>query len=190
MSRFPASQTTAMKRTRLRALASGLLCLGLGSITGSGAAFLKIGDIKGEATDADHKGWIIIESFSFGAERVPDPTSGKLGQPKPRPIAVSKELDISSPKLLETLVTGTPTVTATVEFTRANSEKVPIVYLRYELKNVLITSFDTSAESTEVPTEEFSLNFEEIKVTYIPQSIDGSPGEPVETIWVVRPEPQ
>ena len=27
-------------------------------------AFMKLGDIKGEATDADHKDWIIIESMS------------------------------------------------------------------------------------------------------------------------------
>ena len=29
-----------------------------------GAAFMKLGDIKGEATDAKHKEWIIIESMS------------------------------------------------------------------------------------------------------------------------------
>jgi len=29
-----------------------------------GAAYVKIGDIKGEATDQDHKDWIIIESMN------------------------------------------------------------------------------------------------------------------------------
>ena len=28
------------------------------------AAFMKLGDIKGEATDNEHKDWIIIESMS------------------------------------------------------------------------------------------------------------------------------
>jgi len=27
-------------------------------------AFVKLGDIKGQATDADHKDWILIESMS------------------------------------------------------------------------------------------------------------------------------
>ena len=27
-------------------------------------AFMKLGDIKGEATDADHKDWVIIEAMS------------------------------------------------------------------------------------------------------------------------------
>ena len=29
-----------------------------------GPAYMKLGDIKGEATQADHKEWIIIESMS------------------------------------------------------------------------------------------------------------------------------
>jgi len=29
-----------------------------------GAAFLKLGDIKGESTDQEHKEWIIIQSMS------------------------------------------------------------------------------------------------------------------------------
>jgi hypothetical protein len=28
-----------------------------------GSAFVKLGDIKGEATDADHKDWIIVDSM-------------------------------------------------------------------------------------------------------------------------------
>ncbi|MGH2589037.1 MAG: type VI secretion system tube protein Hcp [Dehalococcoidia bacterium] len=29
--------------------------------------FAKLGDIRGESTDKDHKDWIEIESWSFGA---------------------------------------------------------------------------------------------------------------------------
>lgn len=33
------------------------------------AAFMKLGDIKGEATDNEHKDWIIIESMSSAISR-------------------------------------------------------------------------------------------------------------------------
>jgi hypothetical protein len=41
-------------------------------------------------------------------------------------------------------------------------------YYKYELKNVLVTSYSVSgaAQSEDVPSEDFSLNFEEIKVGY------------------------
>ena len=33
------------------------------------AAFIKLGDIKGEATDSGHKDWIIIEAMSSSVSR-------------------------------------------------------------------------------------------------------------------------
>ena len=45
----------------------------------------------------------------------------------------------------------------------------PGSYYRYELKNVFVTSYSTSGDSSggeTVPVEQFSLNYEEIKVTY------------------------
>jgi len=45
-----------------------------------------------------------------------------------------------------------------------------VTYYQYELKNVLVTSYRVNirvdASGQDVPTEEFSLNYEEIKVTY------------------------
>lgn len=49
----------------------GALAFGGGA---SAAGYLKIGDIKGEATAADgHKDWINLESFSFGPSRAGAP---------------------------------------------------------------------------------------------------------------------
>lgn len=155
-------------------------------------AFMKLGDIKGEATDADHKDWIIIESLSHGAERETDPSTGTLGVPKPKPLKVIKRLDKASPKIMEALITGGTPYLVDVEFTR-DTPAGPVVYLRYQLKDVIVTSWDTSgsASTATVPTEELILYFQEITVTYIPHDPDGAPvGAPVQTTWTLRPPPQ
>ncbi len=56
-----------------------------------------------------------------------------------------------------------------VSFVR-DSDVGRVTYYQYELKNVLVTSYRVNirvdASGQDVPTEEFSLNYEEIKVTY------------------------
>jgi len=158
-------------------------------------AFMKLGDIKGEATDSDHKDWIIIESMSHGAVREVDPATGTPGAVKARPFKVTKELDKASPKIMEALVVGgaTGAVDVDIEFTR-DTLTVPVVYLRYKLRDVIVSSWDTSetASGATVPTEELTLNYQEITMTYIPHDPEGNPvGDPVETTWTLpRPEPQ
>jgi type VI protein secretion system component Hcp len=39
------------------------------SVFGAASIFLKLGDIKGESTDKNHKGWIEVESYSMPAVR-------------------------------------------------------------------------------------------------------------------------
>ena len=68
-------------------------------------AYVKIGDIKGEATDQDHKDWIIIESMSSAISRsIP---SGAKDQQRTKgetvlaDINLVRQLDKSSTKLQE-----------------------------------------------------------------------------------------
>ena len=63
-----------------------------------------------------------------------------------------------------------------------------MTYYRYELKNVLVTSYSVSgaAQSEDVPSEDFSLNFEEIKVTYTENDNKGKKKGNVEYGWKVE----
>ena len=47
-----------------------------------------------------------------------------------------------------------------------DTTNAPTAYLKYKLDRVFIKSWSTSGDAASVPTEQFSLNFEEIKVTY------------------------
>lgn len=156
--------------------------------------FIKIGDIKGEATDKEHKEWIDVLSVSHGIHR---PGGSATGQSRRRgaavveDISISKLLDKASPKLQETLLSGQ--VIPSVEFvmTRAHGPretKQRLVYLKYELKNVLVTSYNIAGdEAMGTPTEDFSLNFEEIKVTYTERDKKtGSSKGNVEYTWKVE----
>lgn len=150
------------------------------------AAYMKLGDIKGEATHKDHKGWIEINSVStplMQASDVAKPaatarsgvsvaTGDVTGDgvaavktiPKRNyePIKFSKPIDKSTPLLRKAAQDGTVFATAIVDVDDPDN---PGQMLRYELKNVFITSYQTAgAASSSAPQEGLSLNYEEVKL--------------------------
>lgn len=165
-----------------------IFCL-LISQNANAAAYIKFDGIDGEVVDTTHKDWVELLSFnhSIVKERA-DATSGRRKTAQLSDIAVVKELDKSTPKLAETLLTGQVIPEVTIELTRRNGNGEQTTYLKYELKNVLITSyqFQGSGENGAVPIEEISLNFEEIKVTYTFQDPTGSSQGNVEYSWKVE----
>lgn len=136
----------------------------------SAAGFMKIGDIKGESQDRDHKGWVDVMTFEQSMH-IPesDGTGGRRrGSVVFDDISVVKELDSSSPKLQEAVALGRVIPKVEFELTATRADEGRVTYYKYELKNVLITSYSVSASGNEatIPTEEFTLNYEEIKVSY------------------------
>lgn len=152
-----------------------------------GAGYLKIGDIKGESTDADHKDWINLLSISQSMTRPGNTstgTSATLGD-----IVCVKEVDASTPKLMEAVARGTAYPSVVIELTRTvNGKRVP--YLLWELKQVRVTSYSISgATDGSIPMVELSLNFEEIKVVYNVISDIGEIVEPIEFQHVKEKDP-
>jgi type VI secretion system secreted protein Hcp len=148
------------------------------------AAYLKFDGVDGEAVDKDHKGWIDIESFSqtiTGQYGDSTGTSRSRGAAILGDIVVAKELDKSSPKLAESVLIGN--VFPTVEFQLASSAGT---YFTYELKNVMVTSYSISGDADQIPMEEFSLRFEEIKVTYTEMDSEGNKKGNIEYSWKVE----
>ncbi len=149
-------------------LASSLLLL---AASAQAAIFVKFDGIDGESTDANHDKWSDVLSVN---ESLTLPDGGATGATRTRgaaryeDIVLSKELDKASVKLREKLARGQviPKVEIEVTATYGGARET---YFRYELKNVVITSFDMNASGNDEagpPTENVSLNFEEIKITY------------------------
>jgi len=88
-------------------------------------------------------------------------------------IEMVKKLGKASPKLVELLLLGKviPRVEIDVVGSFAFDDRKS--YYRYELKNVLVTSYQLNADTGSVPVDKLTLNFEEVKVTYVEFGADG-----------------
>jgi type VI secretion system Hcp family effector len=101
----------------------------------------------------------------------------------------------SAPKLLEKLLRGEVIPKVEIELT-ATYGGARATYLKYELKNVQVTSYNVTGEnlaeqrdeelSEQVPTVVVRSNFEEIKVTYTEYDDQGSSKGKVETTYKVE----
>jgi type VI secretion system secreted protein Hcp len=158
------------------------------SKTGS-AMYIQITGIDGESTDKDHKDWIDVLSFSMG---MADPGGGATGATRRRgdvvieDIVVVKELDKSSPKLMEKCAMGGVIPSLVLEVC-GGSDESSFTYYKYELENVMVTSFYCGGSTAEgVPVETITLNYEEITVTYTETDSTGKSKGNVEFTWKVE----
>jgi type VI secretion system secreted protein Hcp len=169
-----------------------LLAASLLAGTVSGAAYIKFDGVDGESQATGHKDWIIIQSLTAGLRRPAADGAGMTNVPL-ADIVVVKSLDKSSPKLAEAVATGHVFPSVTFHLTRNLGPDQEATYYTYELKNVLVTSYQVGGgggSSEARPMESFSLNFEEIKVTYVPSfDVNGRPVDPVDATVRVKADP-
>ena len=147
------------------------------------AAYIKFDGVDGEATDKEHTMWSDMMSFSQTITRgdPSDDTTRQRASATLGDIVVTKEIDKSSPKLAESILTGK--VFPKVEIQLASSAGT---YFAYELTNVMVTSYSISGGADEMPMESFSLNFEAIKITYTEYDSEGKSKGKVEATWKVE----
>jgi type VI secretion system Hcp family effector len=136
------------------------------------AAYMKLGDIKGEATDSKHKDWIIIQSMSSPVYRsIPEgakDSQRSRGDTTLGDIAVVRELDKSSVKLQEACANGTFFQEVEIAFTsQVGNAQEP--YLKYKLSDVIVSSysFHGNAAGDPLPSEEVTLSYTKVEWTYI-----------------------
>ena len=155
------------------------------------AAYIKFDGVDGEALDKDHQAWSDLASFGQGLHQ---PGGGATGATRRRgdvildDIACSKELDKTSPKIAEAVCKGKVFPKVEIHLTASYTDAGRVTYYAYELKNVLVSSYNIngSGQSEDVPMEDFSLNFEEIKVTYTEADNQGKSKGKVEYSWKVE----
>ena len=156
------------------------------------AGYIKIGDIKGESTDQGHKDWINLLSVSQGLSR--PMRAGTSGSTRQRAsvdcgdLVMVKEVDSSTPKLIEACCDGTVFPEVKVDLCTSSGGDSRIPYYQWTLTNVHVTSYDCSggAQDGQIPTESLSLNYEEIRWTYTKMGKDGAVAGKVESGWKVE----
>lgn len=144
-------------------------------------AYMKLGDIKGESTDEDHKDWILLEAMSAPIFRsIPEGAKDQQrtkGETTLGDIVITRELDKSSTKLAEACANGTFFPEVTLEFCSTIKNKQEC-YLRYLIKDVIVSgySFHGNGGGNPLPTEEVTMGFTEVEWTYV--ILDPKTGDP------------
>lgn len=119
------------------------------------AGFIKFEGVDGEAADKDHKGWSDLLSFSQVSSRGDTTSTRDTGEISK--VSVVKELDKSSPKIAESIAMG-----KTFPKVEIHLEEKDGTYYKYELTNVMVTSYSMSGDSNNRPVEEISLQYQKM----------------------------
>ncbi|SRR6266446_6584395 len=147
--------------------------------------FLKLEGIKGESTDAKHKGEIEIESFSLGLtntgsfSQAPG-AGGGSGKVNFQDVHFTKHLDSSSPLLALACATGQHIKEALLVCRKAGGDQQE--YLKIKLNDCLVSSYQDGGHGggeNLIPTDQFSINFAKVGMEYLPQDATGKVGNAV-----------
>jgi len=145
-------------------------------------AFLKIEGIPGESTDAKHKDWIEILSYSHGVTQKGSGARSTAGGASAErcdheDFSITKALDKASPKLALFCSNGTHIKSVKIELCRAGGDKQK--YMEYLLSDVIVSGARPggSAKGGEaLPLEEVKFNYGKIEWTYT--ATDHKTGKP------------
>ncbi|MBX3421526.1 MAG: type VI secretion system tube protein Hcp [Pirellulaceae bacterium] len=153
------------------------------------AGYLKIGDIKGESTDAKHKEWIDLESMSQGLSR---PTGGtntsrNKGSVQCGDVVCTKRLDASTPKLIQAVCDGTNFKEVLIDVCSSQGAGGRVPFFQWKLKNVRVSNYNLNGSANDSDLyETLSLNYEAIDWIYDKMGKDGKSQGKVDATWKVE----
>ncbi len=136
------------------------------------SAFMKLGDVKGEATDNGHKEWIIINSMTSPIYRSIPPGAKDMERMRGdmifADVVVERQVDKSITGLLFACASGDILEEVTIHFcTTVKNRQEP--YFSFGLRHVIVTgvTFVGQASGDPLPHEQVTMNFTEAVWRYI-----------------------
>ena len=146
---------------------------------GAADMFLKIGDIKGESTDAKHRDEVDVLAWSWGVNGPVAGDSKKTSVPAcSEPLLVEKRVDLATPQLATGAALNTSYPTATLVVRRPGA-KQPIDAVVLSLKGVTVKSLVNGGDADGEMKEQLKLGYASATFTYTSQKADGSAGASV-----------
>ncbi|YCM42662.1 type VI secretion system tube protein Hcp [Verrucomicrobiaceae bacterium 227] len=141
--------------------------------------YLKIDDIPGESTRADHEDEIDVHGIQWKIEA--DASSAGSGRVRGKavvgPLKIAKFVDASSPYLALASMQG-KSLPEIILAVRGADGAASLDYLTITLTNVRVDSYEIkTTEGDAKPSEEVSFSFERIKYKYVVQEDDHSAGD-------------
>jgi type VI secretion system secreted protein Hcp len=149
--------------------------------------YVKFDGLDGEATEPNHRDWSDIYGFNQHVTREIIPGSSQPGPLVFNPFVIHKNIDKSTPKIQEALSRGTIFPKVDVHITADYTSGGKQTYYAYEFKDAYIVDYKANwdASSDNIPNEEISILFEEIRVTYIQYGTKGAVVDQTEYAWNV-----
>jgi len=151
--------------------------------------FLKLDGITGDAADAKHKGFIDLESWSWGETQSGGQAGGGgggAGKVAMQDLHVTARTSIASPKLMLACASGKHLKEARLVGVRAGRGQAE--FLTVTLSDVLVSSYQAGGAEAggDAPFDQVSLNFAKIVFEVRAQKADGSLDAPVRAGWHVK----
>jgi type VI secretion system secreted protein Hcp len=139
---------------------------------------MKLGDIKGQVTESQHKEWIELHSLQYGVGRgiptaVGAGTNREASLPSVSEIVCTKGFDNSSVELYKLALAGKAKEGVLHCVTVGGNEQTH-TYLEIKLTDCLISGYSMSSGGDK-PSESISLNFTKIEYRFI--GLDAKGGE-------------
>lgn len=147
--------------------------------------FLQFGSVQGDAKDAGHLNWIVVNAVSWNLTRpVTNPAGSSAGRvlaaPQVAELLISKDQDVATIPLVQAAFEGSP-VPAQIDFCSTGTDQQQ-VYYTIALTNVVLTSFGQSAAEGR-PQDTMTLNFTQISFTGTQMDADGTAASPASYGW-------
>jgi type VI secretion system secreted protein Hcp len=147
--------------------------------------FMKIGNIKGEAKDKDHKESIDVLAWSWGMSQSGTTHmggGGGSGKVNVQDLSFTKYVDKASPNLMLACSNGKHFDKALLTVRKAG--ETPVEYVKITMQEVIVTGVSTGGSGGEDKlTENVTLNFAKVKTEYTPQADDGTAEAALEYGW-------
>jgi type VI secretion system secreted protein Hcp len=144
--------------------------------------FVKISDIEGDATEDNHKKWIVVNSTSWGVARAVEMTD--LGSTQRmhansnfNKFSVTSQLGKASCKLMLSVANGTVRPEILIHQCRSGESASEGLepYLMWKLKDVVIDSYEVNSSEDGIPEETWTLAYTAMEVEY--KSTDQASGK-------------
>lgn len=152
------------------------------------AFFVQFKNFKGSVTEQHHQGWIAFDSVNFSVQNNikvrPGHTDDRVaGSPHLTDFVLTKRVDKSSPKLLESAFSGSVNDQVIIHVCN-NTSNTP--YLQYTLHNVMLNYYDINGlndhgSSNQQLTETLALNASKVEMKFTPFSTANKAEGPIAT---------
>lgn len=148
--------------------------------------FLQITGVEGESTDAKHKDWLDVDSWSWGETQAGagfGGGGGGAGKVTMQDFHFVTRMSKASPALFLACASGQHFKEAKLVGRKAGKGQQE--FLTWTFSDLLVSGYQTGgSEAGELlPVDQVSLNFAKIRIEYRAQKADGSLDAPISAGW-------